>query len=109
MRQQRDPSWDQIREMAAQLEFRVEDASLLGKANGVRISKYQGDTGWFADTLAGRLAAQEWLESERAVWEAQEQWQRDHPREGSRPRSLWQRVLRPRRRNGTPRTRGARS
>lgn len=72
------PSWEDVQNLAEQLEFRFEDYTRSDDGDGVYISKFGGVDGWFQDSEAGRVAAYEWLEHERAAWEEAEQWRREH-------------------------------
>lgn len=68
------PTWEEIKHLAQSLEFRVRSED----ADGVTISKFQGNIGWFQDSEAGRIEAQKWLEQTRATWAEIEQWKREH-------------------------------
>ena len=70
-------TWDEVRKLAESLEFQFEDDTHSDDADGIFISKFGGSEGWFQDSEAGRLAAREWLEGERATWDATQQWIRE--------------------------------
>lgn len=70
------PTWEEIKRLAERLEFRFEDDTRSDDADGVTISKFEGNIGWFQDSEVGREEAWKWLNGERAMMEVADRYRK---------------------------------